>query len=153
MAGTFTQIYIHYVFAVRGRENLLASHWRNDLFKYISGIIKNKEQKPIIVNGVSDHVHILVGLNTSMNISELIRDVKNNSSKFINENKLVLGKFSWQEVYGAFSVSHSQLNSVYKYIDNQELKHKTLSFKDEYVELLNNFGIEYLEKHLFNWVE
>lgn len=94
MAGTFSQIYIHYVFAVKGRQNLLQKPWREEVFKYMSGIIKGKDQKPIIVNGVSDHVHVFVGLKPSMNISDLVRDIKNNSSNFINNNKFIKGKFS-----------------------------------------------------------
>ena len=106
MAGTFSQIYIQVVFAVKGRENLISKSWKDDLHKYISGIINGKEQKPIIVNGMPDHIHAFIGLRPSMSISDLVRDIKNNSSNFINEQKLVPGKFSWQEGYGAFSYSH-----------------------------------------------
>jgi len=113
MAGTFTQIYIQYVFAVKGRENLLQKSWRDEVFKYMAGIIKGKNQKPIIVNGVSDHVHVFVGLKPSMSISDLVRDIKNNSSNFINEQLFIKGKFSWQEGYGAFSYAHSQIDNVY----------------------------------------
>ncbi|MEQ9424146.1 MAG: IS200/IS605 family transposase [Cyclobacteriaceae bacterium] len=128
MAGTFSQIYVQCVFAVSGRGNLLASDWRPEVFKYISGIIKNKGQKPIIVNGMSDHVHILIGLKPSIALSDLLRDVKNNSTRFINDNKWLHGKFSWQEGYGAFSYSHSQLDQVYNYILNQEKHHRKKSF-------------------------
>lgn len=152
MAGTFSQVYIQIVFAVKGRENLISKAWKDDLYKYIAGIIKGKEQKPIIVNGMSDHIHAFVGLKPSMPISDLVRDVKNNSSKFINENKLVKGKFSWQEGYGAFSYSHSQIESVYNYILNQEEHHKNKTFKDEYLDLLKKFEIEYNEKYLFEWL-
>lgn len=152
MAGTFSQVYIQIVFAVKGRENLISKAWKDDLYKYIAGIIKGKEQKPIIVNGMSDHIHAFVGLKPSMPISDLVRDVKNNSSKFINENKLVKGKFSWQEGYGAFSYSHSQIESVYNYILNQEEHHKNKTFKDEYLDLLKKFEIEYKEKYLFEWL-
>ena len=110
MAGTYSQIYIQVVFAVRGRQNLLHKEWRDDVFKYMSGIIKNKGQKPIIVNGVSDHVHVFVGLKPSMALSDLVRDVKNNSTNFINDHAWIRGKFSWQEGYGAFSYSHSQID-------------------------------------------
>lgn len=120
MAGTYSQIYIQYGFAVKGRENFLQKPWRNEVFKYIAGIIKGKNQKPIIVNGVSDHVHVFGGLKPAMNISDLVRDIKNNSSNFIIVNKFLKGKFSWQEGYGAFSYAHSQLDNVYQYILNQE---------------------------------
>lgn len=152
MPGTFSQIYIQYVFAVKGRENLLLNPWREEVFKYMAGIIKGKNQKPIIVNGVTDHVHVFVGLKPAMSISDLIRDVKNNSSNFINENKFVKGKFEWQEGYGAFSYSHSQLDNVYQYILNQEEHHRKISFKQEYISFLKKFEIEYEEKYLFDWI-
>ncbi len=153
MAGTFSQIYIQYVFAVKGRENLLQKPWRDDLFKYIAGIIKGKGQKPIIVNGVADHVHVFVGLKPIVNISDLLRDIKNNSSNYINEKNLVHGRFSWQEGYGAFSYAHSQIESVYRYISNQEEHHQKKKFKDEYIDFLQKFEIEYNEKHLFEWID
>lgn len=153
MAGTFSQIYIQVVFAVKGRENLLQKPWRDDLFKYMSGIIKNKEQKPIIINGVADHVHLLIGLKPSASISNIVRDVKNNSSNFINEKRLVKGKFSWQEGYGAFSYAHSQLEQVYQYILKQEEHHAKKTFREEYIEFLKKFEVEYNEKYLFDWIE
>jgi putative transposase len=153
MAGTFSQIYIQVVFAVKGRENLISKTWKDDLHKYMAGIIKGKEQKPIIVNGMPDHVHVFVGLRPSMPISDLVRDIKNNSSNFINENKFVKGKFSWQEGYGAFSYSHSHIRQVYDYILNQEEHHKKRTFRDEYLELLKKFEIEVNEKYLFEWMD
>ena len=153
MAGTFSQIYFQIVFSVRGRENLLQKPWREEVFKYIAGIIKSKNQKPIIVNGVSDHVHLFVGLRPSMPVSDLVRDVKNNSSNFINENEFVRGKFSWQEGYGAFTYGHSQMNQVYQYVLNQEEHHKKKSFREEYLDFLHKFGIEYNEKYLFEWIK
>ena len=153
MPGTFSQIYIQYVFAVRGRQNLLLPAWRNELFKYIAGIIKGKNHKPIIVNGHSDHVHAFVGLTPSTSISDLIRDIKNNSSNFINDQNWLRNKFSWQEGYGAFSYSHSQIENVYQYILNQEEHHKKKTFRDEYLDFLKKFEIEYDEKYLFEWLE
>ena len=153
MAGTFTQIYIQAIFAVKGRTNLLQKPWRDAVFKYISGIIKNKNQKPIIVNGVSDHVHLLIGLRPIMCLSDLIRDVKNNTSNFINEQNWIKGKFSWQEGYGAFSYSHSQLKNVYEYILKQEEHHRNKSFREEYFSFLKKYEIEYNEKYLFDWIE
>jgi REP element-mobilizing transposase RayT len=151
MAGTFSQIYIQYVFAVKGRQNLLQKPWREEVFQYISGIIKGKNQKPIIVNGVADHVHVFVGLKPSMLISDLVRDIKNNSSNFINERKFIKGKFSWQEGYGVFSYAQSQVETVYQYIANQEEHHKKQTFKEEYMEFLNKYEVEYDEKYLFDW--
>jgi putative transposase len=153
MSGTFSQIYIQIVFAVKGRENLISNNWKDELHKYIAGIIKGKNQKPIIVNGMPDHIHAFIGLKPSMAISDIVRDIKNNSSNFINEHKFVRGKFSWQEGYGAFSYSHSQVNSVYNYILNQEKHHKKKTFRAEYLEFLKKFEIDYNEKYLFDWIE
>src|SRR5688572_12176932 len=107
MPGTFSQIYIQIVYAVKGRENLIHDHWKSPLHKYISGIIAGKGQKPIIINGMADHIHVFVGLRPAMPISDLVRDIKNNSSKFINEQRWAPHQFAWQEGYGAFSYSHS----------------------------------------------
>jgi putative transposase len=153
MAGTFSQIYIQVVFAVQGRGNFLQDPWRVEVFKYISGIIKVKNQKPIIVNGIKNHVHIFVGLKPSMAVSNLVRDIKNNSSNFINEKKWVSGKFSWQEGFGSFSYSNSQVEQVYNYILNQEKHHKQKTFKEEYLEFLKKFEIDYDERYLFDWEE
>ena len=151
MPGTFSQIYIQVVFAVKGRENLIARKWKEELNKYIAGIIKGKDQKPIIVNGMPDHIHAFVGLRPAMCISDLVRDIKNNSSNFVNDRNFVKGKFSWQEGYGAFSYSHSQLDKVYNYILKQEVHHTRKSFKEEYLDLLKKFDIPYDEKYLFEW--
>ena len=153
MPGTFSQIYIQIVFAVKGRENLISKSNQDELNKYIAGIIKGKEQKPIIINGMPDHIHSFIGLRPVMAISDLVRDIKNNSSNFINDKKWVKGKFSWQEGYGAFSYSHSDIENVYKYILNQEEHHKKKTFREEYVDLLKKFEVEYNEKYLFNWIE
>ena len=120
MPGTFSQLYIQIVFAVKGRENLIAKSWQDEIHKYIARIIKAKEQKSIIVNGVADHVHCFIGLRPSMAISDLVRDIKNNSSKFVNDINFVKGRFQWQEGYGVFSYSQSHIESVYRYIQNQE---------------------------------
>src|SRR5690606_29715317 len=106
--------------AVKGRENLIKKDWKDNIHGYISGIITNKGQKSIIVNGMADHIHAFVGLRPSIAISDLVRDIKNNSTNYINDNKLVRGKFSWQEGYGAFSYGQSQIDQVYRYILNQE---------------------------------
>jgi len=113
MAGTFSQIYVQVVFAVKGRENLIGNSWKDELHKYLSGIITGKGQKSIIVNGISNHIHAFIGLKPTMAIADLVRDIKNNSSNFINEKKFVKGKFSWQEGYGVFSYSHSHMDRVY----------------------------------------
>ena len=153
MAGTFTQLYIQIVIAVNGRQNLIRKEWKEDLFKYMAGIIKGKEQKPIIVNGVSDHVHIFIGLRPAMAISDLVRDIKNNSTNFINDNNLINERFNWQAGYGAFSYSHSHIERVFNYIKNQEEHHRKKNFRKEYLALLKKFEIEYDEKYLFKWIE
>ncbi len=153
MPGTFSQIYIQVVFAVKGRENLIANSWKTELHQYIAGIIKGKGHKPIIVNGMPDHIHAFVGLKPAMAISDLVRDIKNNASNFINDHHFVKGKFAWQESYGAFSYSHSHIGNVYEYILNQEIHHQKKTFKQEYLEFLKKFEIEYDEKYLFEWYD
>lgn len=153
MAGTYTQIYLQFVIVVNGRQNLLAKPWRQDVFKYISGIITNKGQKAIIVNGVDNHVHIFVGLKPSMRISDLIRDIKNNTSNYVNKKKWVTGKFSWQEGYGVFSYTYSHIDKVYNYILSQEEHHKKYTFKEEYTKYLKDFQVEHDEKYLFDWLD
>ena len=148
MAGTYTQIYIQVVFAVKGRENLILKSWKDELHKYIAGIIKGKQQKSIIVNGTSDHVHAFISLRPSISISDLVRDVKNNSSNFVNNKKFVKRKFSWQEGYGAFSYAHSQIENVYNYILNQEKHHRKKTFHEEYMDFLNKFAVEYKDIYL-----
>ena len=153
MANTFSQIYIQIVFTVKGRENLISKQWQTELHKYISGIIEAKGQKPIIVNGVSDHIHCFVGLKPSLAISELVRDIKNNSSTFVNNKMWIKGKFRWQEGFGAFSYSHSEIGRVYNYILNQEEHHKRKTFKEEYLDLLDKYEIEHKPEYLFEWIE
>lgn len=152
-SGTYSKICIQVVFAVKGRENFLKARFRQEIFKYMAGIIKAKGQKSIIVNGVSDHVHLFIGLKPSIAISDLIRDVKNNTSNFINDKKFLPGKFSWQVGFGVFSYSQSQIERVYNYILNQEMHHKKKSFKEEYMELLEKFQIDYKEEYLFEFYD
>jgi putative transposase len=153
MAGTFSQIYIHIVIVVKRRENLIPKSNREELFEYMAGIIRNKGQKPIIVNGVGNHVHIFIGLKPDMKIADLVRDLKNNSTNFINKMNFTKSKFSWQPGYGAFSYAESQVEVVYNYIKNQEIHHKKKSFHEEYIEFLKKFNVEYNEKYLFDWIE
>jgi len=153
MTGTYSQIYIQVVFAVKGRENLINNSWSDELNKYIAGIIKGKGHKPIIVNGVTDHIHAFIGLKPSMAISDLVRDIKNNSTNFINENGFVKRKFCWQEGYGAFSYSHSHIERVYNYILNQKEHHRKKSFKKEYLDFLKKFDVDFNERYLFEWYE
>ena len=153
MANTYSQIYIQIVFAVKGRQNLIAKENREELHKFITGIVTNREQKLLAIFAMPDHVHILVGLKPSFSISDLVRDIKAGSSKFINDSKWIKGKFNWQEGFGAFSYSKSNLDNVVKYILNQEERHQKKTFKNEYLDFLEKFEIEYDPKYLFDWVE
>ncbi len=151
--GTFTQMYVQMVFAVKNREAVLNKSIRNRVFEYISGIITEMKHKSIIVNGVSNHVHIFIGWNPTKSVSDTVHEIKRGSSLFINSQKLCLGKFAWQEGYGAFTYSRSQLETVYNYILNQEQHHKKVIFKDEYIQLLKKFEVEYDERFLFNFLD
>ena len=153
MPGTFSQIYIQTVFAVKGRGSLIGTSWEEELFKYISAIVRNKEQKMLAINGMADHIHFLIGMKPSCCLSDLIREIKKSSNDFIKENKFIKHKFQWQEGYGAFSYSHSHLNSVIGYIQNQKQHHKVRTFKEEYMELLKKFEIEFKSEYLFEWIE
>jgi putative transposase len=149
MANTYTQIYIHVVFAVEGRQNLIPPGHNDELQKYITGIVSSQKHKLIAINNMPDHLHLLAGLRPDAALSDLIRDVKAGSSKFINEKRWMMGRFSWQEGFGAFSYSRSQLGTVIRYIENQQKHHAKKSFRDEYVELLEKFGVEYDRRYIF----
>ena len=153
MSNTYTQIYIQIVFAVKGRQCLILTQNREELQKYITGIVHNREQKLLSIFSMPDHTHLLVGLTPKKSISDLVRDIKAGSSKFINENNWIKGKFNWQEGFGAFSYSRSQIDNVIKYINRQEIHHKKKTFKEEYIEFLKKFEIEYNDKYLFDWLD
>lgn len=153
MAGTFSQIYIQVVFAVKGRECVIHTSWEEELYKYISGIVRNKGQKMLAINGMPDHLHIIIGMKPSCCLSDLVREIKKSSNDFINEKKFSKYKFSWQEGYGAFSYSHSALDNVIQYVNNQKEHHRKISFKEEYKEFLEKFEVEFREKYLFEWFE
>jgi len=151
--STFSQLYIQIVFAVKGRQSLISREWEEELYKYITGIVTNKEQKLIAINGMPDHIHFLIGLKPSCKLSDLVREVKKSSNTFINEKKFTKYNFEWQEGYGAFSYSHSALDSVIAYINNQKEHHKKKTFKEEYKDFLKKFQIEYKEEYLFKWLD
>jgi putative transposase len=153
MANTYSQVNIHSVFAVKGRMNLLSDDFREELFKYISGILKKDGSYPLAVGGWKDHVHVFFELPVNMCISDQMRMIKASSSKWINDNKLVKGKFQWQEGFGAFSYSRSQRDNVINYIINQEIHHKIKSFREEYISLLNEFNVSYIEKYIFEFYD
>ena len=150
MANTYTQIYIHVVFAVESRQSLIKPEHNDELQKYIAGIVSAKKQKLIVINNMPDHLHLLVGLRPDSSLSDLVRDVKAGSSKFINERRWVMGRFSWQEGFGAFSFSRSQLDAVVRYIENQQKHHATKSFRDEYIAMLEKFGVNYDPRYIFS---
>jgi REP element-mobilizing transposase RayT len=151
--GVFTQLYIQLVFSPKFRERLLVKEIRNELFSYISGIITNRRHKSIIINGVEDHIHILYGANPDDKVSDLVGCIKRESSVFINEKNWFRGKFHWQDGYGAFSYGRSQLDTVYNYIANQENHHKRKTFKEEYLEFLKRYEVQYDEKFLFEFFD
>jgi REP element-mobilizing transposase RayT len=151
--GTFTQLYIQLVFAVKYRRALLHESIQAHVFEYMSGILTNLNHKSIIVNGVEDHVHILFGLNPAVSISDTVHDVKRSSSLHINKEGLCPDKFAWQEGYGAFSYSRSQVKRVYQYILHQKEHHYKQSFKEEYVEFLDKYKVEYDDRFLFNFLD
>ena len=153
MANTYTQIYIQTIFAVKGRHSIISESWEDELFKYITGIIRNKKQTLLAINGHRNHIHILINLKPVIALSDLIRDIKNNSTNFINDKKFIKGKFSWQIGFGAFSYSYSQIDSVIKYIMNQKQHHKSKTFKAEYFEFLKKFQINYDERYVFDFDE
>lgn len=149
VANTYTQIYIHVVFAVEGRQNLIKLEHSGELQKYITGIVSGQRQKMIAINNQPDHLHLLVGLRPDSSLSDLVRDVKAGSSKFINEKRWVPGRFSWQEGFGAFSYSRSQLGTVIRYIENQQTHHAKKSFREEYIEMLEKFNVDYERRYVF----
>lgn len=149
MANTYTQLYFHIVFAVKSRANLISPKWKEELYKYITGITGNKNQKLIAINGMPDHVHLLIGMKPDNNLSDLIRDIKANSSKFINERKWVTGKFEWQTGFGAFTLGHSQLDVIINYIKTQEEHHKTKTFREEYIDFLKAYAIDFKTEYVF----
>lgn len=151
--STFSQIYIQVIFAVKGRTSLIGASWEEELYKYITGIITNKDQKLLAINGMPDHIHILIGMKPTCCLSDLVREVKKASNAFVKEKGFVKYKFEWQEGYGAFSYSHSALDNVIAYIQNQKEHHKKKTFKQEYIGFLKKFEVEYEEKYLFKWID
>jgi len=153
MANTYTQIHIHAVFAVQNRLSLIKKDWQDRLYQYIIAIIQNHGHKVLSIGGMPDHIHLLFGFRPTQSLSELMQNIKRNSSEWINKEKLIMGKFSWQEGYGAFSYSKSQISQVAKYIENQDEHHKKKTFVEEYKKILNDFGLEYDERYIFKSIE
>lgn len=149
MANSFTQIHIQFVFAVKFRAAIISKEWKEDLHKYITGIFQHNQHKMLQINSVPDHIHMLIGMRPHQSISSLIQNVKTESTKWIKAQKFCSQTFAWQEGYGAFSYSKSQVNSVIRYIQNQEIHHRKETFLDEYRKFLTAFEIEWDEKYIF----
>jgi REP element-mobilizing transposase RayT len=152
VANTYSQIYIQVVFAVEARQHLIQKECKEELHKFITGIVRERSQKLLAIHCMPDHTHLLVGLKPNMPFSELVQEVKNGSSNFINRKQWVLGRFSWQEGFGAFSYGHSQISSVIRYINNQERHHARRTFHEEYIRLLKKFEVEHDERFVFKQV-
>ncbi len=153
MANTYTQLYIHYVFAVQDRFSLIHQKWQDDLYKYMNGIIIHQGHKLYVINGMTDHIHILLSMNPKQAPSDLMYHLKRSSSLWINQNHLSVGKFSWQEGFGAFSLGKSQLTEKIKYIEGQQHHHKKASFREEYTQFLKENDIEYDERYIFKPID
>ena len=150
MANTYTQVHLQFVFAPKYRASLIHSHWENDLYKYITGIVQNNKHKMIAINGMPDHVHMLIGFRATQSMADLMQDVKASSSKWINDSKYCKGRFEWQSGYGAFSYAKSQLADIIRYIENQKQHHEKKTFLEEYKMFLEKFEVEYDEQYIFH---
>ena len=153
MADTYTQLDIQLVFAVKGRESLIQKQWKEELYRYITGIVQNHKHKMLRINGMPDHVHIFIGYNPNQLIPKLVQEIKTSSNEFIKKKGFSRFKFNWQQGYGAFSYSRSHRDSVIKYIENQEEHHRKKSFQEEYMEFLKKFEIEYNDQYLFDFMQ
>lgn len=153
MADTYTQSYFHLVFAVKHRNALIMGQWKNELEKYITGIIQHYKHKLLAIGSLPDHIHIFIGYNVNQLIPDLVEEIKTSSNKWIKQNELSKFKFDWQKGYGAFTYSRSQIDSVVKYVLNQEQHHAKRTFREEYLDLLSKFGIEYKNEYLFDFFE
>lgn len=153
MANSYTEIHIQMVFSVQNRDSVIRNCWKDELYKYITGIIHNNQHKLLAINGMPDHVHILIGLRPTQSISDLMQDIKGSSSKWIKEKGFIKSKFSWQEGYGAFSYSKADIPAVINYINQQKEHHSKKTFHEEYCALLKEFGIEYDDRFIFKPID
>lgn len=153
MSNTYTQIYIHAIFAVQNRQSLIHKNWKDELYKYITGIVINQGHRLIAIGGMPDHLHVFIGMKPNQSLSNLMQDIKGDSSKWINAKGFVQGKFEWQSGFGAFSYSISQIDDVVIYIVNQEEHHKKKTFKEEYIQFLEKFKVSYNEQYVFKIIE
>ena len=151
--GTFTQIYIQVIFSPKFKEALLQPFIRPRIFEYMSGIVTNLGHKSIIINGMADHVHLFIGLNPNLSISDTVKEIKRSSALFINEQKIFPGKFQWQNGYGGFSYSQSHIEKLYNYILKQQEHHRKKTFREEYMDFLGKYQIEFQDQYLFDFFE
>lgn len=151
--STYSQIYIQTIFAVQHRNSQIHQDWEDRLYQYITGIVREQKQKMLAINGMPDHIHILIGMKPACCLSDLVREIKKSTSDWIKEQRLTRNKFNWQEGFGAFSYSHSQLDDVIAYIQKQKEHHRNKTFKEEYVQFLKKFNVDYDERYLFDWLE
>lgn len=149
MANTYTQIHLQLVFCVQNRESLIHVNWKQELYRYMTGIIQNSGHKVLQINGMPDHVHILIGMRPTEALSGLMKKVKSDSSEWINSRRFVRGKFRWQEGFGAFSYSKSDLPNVIRYIQNQEQHHAKQTFREEYLDILRKNEVEFDDRYVF----
>ena len=152
MPNTFSQIYLQFVFAVKGRQNLIPKQHKEELHKYTTALVQARKAKMLAIHCMPDHIHLFVGFSPSILISDFVKEIKVKSNEFIKEKNWVSGHFAWQEGYGVFSYGHSQIDRVCKYVLNQEQHHKKKTFKEEYIEFLKKFEVDYDEKYLFEWI-
>lgn len=153
MSNTYSQIHIQIIFAVKGRQSLIPFSFDEELYKYITGIVQNKKQKMLAINGMPDHIHFFIGLRPDCTISDLVREVKKASNKFVNEKLNLGGGFAWQDGFGAFSYCRSEVQTVINYIKNQKKHHLKEKFKEEYISFLKEFEIEFKAEYLFDWID
>ena len=153
MADTYTQLYIQLVFAVKHRTSFIQPQWKDALYKYVTAAVQNDRHKMLAINGMPDHIHLFIGLNPVIAISDMVRDIKRAGNNWINDNQLVKGRFEWQDGFGAFSYSRSHISQVCRYIEQQEQHHAKTTFRTEYVALLTAFGIDYKDEYLFQFYD
>jgi len=152
MADTYVQAYFHLVFAVKNRDALIRKSWKEELEKYITGIVQNNKHKLIAIGSMPDHIHIFIGYNLNQTIPDLVETIKTSTDHWIRERRFTTFKFNWQKGYGAFTHSHSQIDSVVRYVLNQEAHHRKKSFREEYLEMLRKFEIAYKDEYLFDFL-
>lgn len=152
MADTYTQLYIHLVFAVKGRASLVRESLRERLEQYLCGIARTLRHKPLAIYCMPDHLHLLLGLHPDQSVADVVRELKSSSSAWVNTNQLLPHKFEWQRGYGAFSYAKSNVDNVVQYILNQPEHHRKTTFQTEFLALLTKFEIDYKPEYLFDWV-